>query len=144
MNPVHKILRWEHPRHQLLVLITRVVLGIIITLKGIIFISNIEYLDSLLQYSTFSAGVSFWIYYIVVAHLLGGVFIIVGLLTRVAMLVLLPVLAGAVFFLNPGEHGLVLNGELVLSLLVFCMLFYFLFKGPGEISMDNYLRNHEL
>jgi uncharacterized membrane protein YphA (DoxX/SURF4 family) len=144
MNLVNKILRWEHPRHQLLVLITRVVLGIIITLKGIIFISNIEYLDSLLQHSTFSAGVSFWIYYIVVAHLLGGVFIIAGLLTRVAMLVLLPVLAGAVFFVNPGEHGLVLNGELVLSLLVFCMLFYFLFKGPGEISMDNYLRNHEL
>jgi len=98
----------------------------------------------LLRPSTFSAGISFWVYYIVFAHLVGGIFIIVGLLTRAAVLIQVPVLAGAALFINPGEHGFALNGEFALSLLVLCMLFYFLFKGPGEISMDNYLRNHDL
>ena len=144
MSLVQQIIKWEHPRHKTLILVLRVILGIIITFKGIVFINNFEYLDLLLRHSTFSAGTSFWIYYIVFAHLLGGIFITVGLLTRAAILIQVPVLAGAVFFINPGEHGFSLNGEFAISLLVLCLLLYFLFKGPGEISMDNYLVNHEL
>ena len=144
MNLVQQIAKWEHPRHKILVLVLRVILGLIITFKGIVFINNFEYLDSLLRHSTFSAGISFWLYYIVFAHLLGGIFIIVGLLTRVAVLIQVPVLAGAVFFINPWEHGFALNGEFALSLLVLCMLLYFLIMGPGEISMENYLKNHDL
>jgi uncharacterized membrane protein YphA (DoxX/SURF4 family) len=144
MNLVQQIIKWEHPRHKILVLVLRVILGIIITFKGVVLINNFEYLDSLLRHRTPGAGISFWIYYIVFAHLLGGIFIIVGLVTRVATLIQVPILAAAVFFINPGEHGFVLNGEFALSLLVLCMLFYFLFKGAGEISMDNYLKNHEL
>ena len=42
MNPVQQILKWEHSRHKMLVLVLRVILGIIITFKGIVFISNKE------------------------------------------------------------------------------------------------------
>ena len=145
MNSTYKILKREHPEHKILVLVFRVALGIIITLKGVIFLSNLTFLDSLLLHSTlYRFAQSFWIWYIALANLLCGIFIITGLFTRVAIIIQIPVLMGAVLFINPGEHAFHLNGELALSLVVLCMLFYFLLKGPGEISMDNYLRDHEL
>ena len=140
----HKIPKQEQPGNKILVLVFRVGLGIIITLKGIIFLSNLTFLDSLLQHSTLHRSAeSFWKWYIALANLLCGILIITGLFTRVAIILQLPILMGAVLFVNLREHAFHLNGELALSLVVLCMLFYFLLKGPGEISMDNYLRNHE-
>ena len=145
MNLTHKILNREHAGNNILVLVFRVALGIIITLKGIIFLGNLTFLDSLLLHSTLHRfAESFWTWYISLANLLCGIFIITGLFTRVATIMQIPVLMGAVLFINPGEPAFHLNGEFALSLVVLCMLFYFLLKGPGEISMDNYLRNHEL
>lgn len=145
MNLTHKILSWEQASHDILVLVFRVALGIILTLKGIIFLSNLAFLDSLLQRSVLHRfAESFWTWYIALANPLCGIFIITGLFTRVAIIMQIPVLMGAVLFINPGEHPFHLNGEFTLSLIVLCMLFYFLVAGPGEISMDNYLRNHEL
>lgn len=145
MDLAHKILKWEHQRHKIFVLFFRVILGIIITFKGIIFLNNFTYLDLLLRHSSlYKFAESFWVYYIAFANLLCGVFIVTGLFTRVVVLMQIPVLIGAVLFINPGEQAFTLNGEFALSLLVLGMLFYFLFKGPGEISMDNYLISHEL
>ena len=103
------------------------------------------FLNSLLLHSTLHRyAESFWTWYIALANLLCGIFIITGLFTRVVIIMQIPVLMGAILFINPGEHAFHLNSEFALSLVVLCMLFYFLLKGPGEISMDNYLRNHEL
>lgn len=145
MNLAHKIHQWEQAKHQAFVLVFRVILGIAITIKGIFFLNNITVLDFLHPHSTlYRFAESFWVWYIALTSLLCGIFIITGLFTRVAIIFQIPVLIGAVLFINPGEHSFVLNGEFVLSLVILSMLFYFLFKGPGEISMDNYLRNHEL
>ena len=144
MNVVQQILRWEQPRHKVLFLVLRVILGSIIVIKGIIFLRNIEYLDTLLKHSIFRWDMSFWVYYIAFAHLLGGIFIIMGLLTRVAVLLQVPMLAGAVFCINHWDCILLANGECILSLFVLAMLFYFLAKGSGEISVDRYLKNHLL
>lgn len=145
MNVVHKIHNWEQTRHNTLVLIARVILGIVITFKGIVFISNLVFLDSLIRHSRLSwFAENFWVWYIAITSLLCGIFIITGLFTRVATSLQIPVLAGAVLFINPGELAFSINGEFILSLVVLSMLLYFLVKGAGEISMDNYLRNHEI
>ncbi|MBO9571556.1 MAG: DoxX family protein [Chitinophagaceae bacterium] len=144
MNLVHKIIKWEQPKHQLLVFALRVSIGIIVAFKGIIFLSDPQYFNSLVEHSNFKIEEGFWMYYIGFAHLIGGIFLILGFFARVAVIVQLPILIGAVIFVNPGQHGFTLSGEFVLSLFVLCALIYFTFKGPGEISMDAYLRNHEL
>lgn len=128
----------------MIVLILRVVLGIIITFKGILFLTNMDYLNTLLQQSTFHISESFWVYYIAVSSLVSGIFIITGLFTKWATLMQIPVLIGAVFFINPGDGGFSLNGEFILSLFVLGMLCYFFIKGAGEISMEHYLKDHEL
>lgn len=145
MNIVNKIQEPALAKHDIAVLILRVALGIIITLKGLIFLNNLALLHSLIQKSYLSNfGESFWIYYVALTSLLCGIFIIMGLFARIAALLQIPVLIGAVLFINPGDHGFVFNGELILSFFVLVMLFYFLFKGPGLVSMDNYLLHHDL
>ncbi|PZR25509.1 MAG: hypothetical protein DI535_17625 [Citrobacter freundii] len=67
-----------------------------------------------------------------------------GLLTRFAILLQLSVLLGAVFYINPGEGGDIINGESILSIIVLLSLIYFLVKGAGKISMDGFSREHQL
>lgn len=144
MNLVHKIINWEHARHKLIILILRIAIGIIILLKGIMFLSDAQYFNSLVAHSRFKAGEAFWIYYIVFAHLIGGISLIIGLFTRIAAIMQMPILLGAIIFINPGEHGFTLNGEFILSFFVLSALIYFTIKGPSNTSMDEYLKNHEL
>lgn len=144
MNTLKHITTWEARRHSMIILLLRVMLGIVITFKGIIFLTNLNYLDTLLRLSTLRISESFWVYYIAVSSLVSGIFIITGLFTRLATLMQIPVLIGAVLFINPGEGVFSINGEFLLSLFVLCLLFYFFIKGAGEISMEHYLKDHEL
>ena len=142
MNFVQQIRRWEYARHKTIFFVVRVILGLTLILKGIIFQQNFNRLDLLLHHSAFHLGSSFWVYYIGFAHLLGGILIIIGLLTRLAVLAQVPVVAGAVFFINPYVGGCMLNNGFLFSLIVLLLLFYFLAKGPGGFSMDAYLEEH--
>lgn len=145
MNLAHTILKWEQSKHKLFVLFFRVLLGVIITFKGIIYLGNLTSPDSLVQHGAlYRFAESFWVYYAALASLICGILIITGFLTRVAVIMQIPVLIGAVLFINPGDHVFALNGKLAVSLAVLGMLTYFFLKGPGEMSMDNYLRNQEL
>ena len=136
--------RWNLTHPSFLLLFIRIVLGMILLAKGIFFISNAQHLKELILESRFAPGVGFFAAYTTFAHLFGGVFIIIGLLTRLAVILQIPVLLGALFFILP-EQGLNDGGsDLILSLIVFIFLLIILFKGSGTISMDDYLKKHLL
>ena len=84
--------------------IIRIVLGILILSKGISFVSDTEALRQLfIQKSVygFSGLMLMTLTHIVAfAHLVGGVLIIIGLVTRFAVVTQIPILLGAVFFVN--------------------------------------------
>ncbi len=144
MNIPQRISYWNRDHPYLLQTILRTILGLVLLQKGIGFLSNSEQLKTLILQSHFQAWTTFLVSYIVFAHLLGGTFIIIGLLTRAAILLQLPVLIGATFFINPAQGAFALNFEFFLSLAVLALLIYFLVKGPGEIAMDAYLKKHLL
>ena len=76
------------------------------------------------------------------AHILGGFLIIIGLLTRWAVLLQIPILIGAVIFINyhRGLNGYA--GELVFAFVILLMLILFLIEGGGPISLDDYIRKN--
>jgi len=77
-------------------------------------------------------------YAAILAHLMGGLMLAVGLLTRIAALMQIPVLVGAVFIALL-QGGLYLpNQSLELSSLVLVLLVVFLVFGSGKYSI-NYL-----
>ena len=115
----------------------RIILGLILLVKGINFIFDTKHLMIMIQESRFSFAVGFLSYYISFAHLFGGVFIILGLITRFAIFLQLPVVLAAVI-LNLESQAFGKGIELAVSSIALILLVYFLIKGPGKISMDSY------
>jgi putative oxidoreductase len=142
MNTIQRLHNWDDA-HPLIHLLFRVILGTLLILKGISFTSNSLYLEEMLRESGFSTWNVFLVSYITFAHLIGGVFIAIGLFTRLAIILQLPILIGAVFLVNIGMPQLNI-GELILSILALILMVYFLFSGSGEYSVDQYIKNHLL
>lgn len=136
--------QWTHHNQSFLLLIARILLGVILLLKGIFFISNAELLKKMILESSFAAGVGFFTAYVMFAHLFGGVFIIIGLFTRFSAILQIPVLLGALFFILPQQGLAEFGSDFILSLIVLTLLVYVLLKGSGEISMENYLKKYLL
>ncbi len=77
----------------------------------------------------------------IIAYLsmLCSVFITVGLLTRVASIIQIPILVVAIFFVNIkniGENTF----EFLLSIITLLLLILFAIKGSGSLTLDKYFR----
>ena len=125
--------------------IVRIALGFILFWKGISFIRDSSDLESMLHRMSMSVidknyeWIAFLITYL---NLLGGLFIAVGLFTKTSCIIQIPILIGAVFFVN-SRHGLnQSNSELILSVIVLILLVLFAVKGSGVISADEYFRSY--
>ena len=146
MNTVEKIEHWGDAHHGKWLDIIRVILGLIIFLKGISFISDTDALKVLFVQNNifgFSGLLAMALTHIIAfAHLVGGIFIVLGLLTRFAVVVLIPVLLGAVFFVNISKGFSFVNSELWLSVIVLFLLILFWIIGSGPYSVDHWMKTN--
>ncbi len=123
----------------------RVALGFILFWKGISFIHDSSRLEEMVHstgiglFDTNVQTVSLIITYV---HLLGGFLIAVGLRTRLAALVQIPIVIVAIIFVNMKAGMSVSNMELVLSVIVLILLIVFIIKGSGVFSADEYFRSY--
>lgn len=125
--------------------ILRIALGLILFWKGISFIRDASDLQQMLQ--RMSIGVvdknTEWIAFMITyLNLLGGLFIVVGLFTKTSCVVQIPILIGAVFFVNTSEGLNQSTTELILSAVVLVLLIVFAIIGSGAISADEYFRSY--
>ncbi|HNP49965.1 MAG TPA: DoxX family protein, partial [Bacteroidia bacterium] len=100
MNLIHKIETWGDNHQAKWFAILRLFLGLIIFFKGIVFIQNTDAINAMIANSAVSLYAVFLAHYVALAHLMGGFLIIIELLTRVAVLFQLPILIGAIIFVN--------------------------------------------
>jgi uncharacterized membrane protein YphA (DoxX/SURF4 family) len=143
METQHDIRQWNVSRYTFFHLSVRLAVGLLLLLKGIYFVSNSHHLLRMVNETNMGIGAQFLVPYITFAHMFGGAFIILGLLTRVAIILQLPIVIGALYYnLASNEFGTGL--ELILSTLVLVGLIYLFLKGSGTISMDDYLKKHLL
>jgi len=114
----------------------RIFLGGLLFIKGYFFIENINEIYGLIEenmeYSSFVIA-----HYVAVAHLVGGLMLAFGLFTRLATLVQLPILFGAVFLIDTREALLVTASELEYSIVILVLLLVFFIYGGGKWSMDH-------
>ena len=141
MNLSQKLDHWAYAHHPRWIDLLRIALGIILFLKGFLFIQDTESLVDLLKNSQFE-WLSFALaHYVAFAHLVGGVMVTIGLLTRLAIAFQIPILFGAVFFIHSKSGFLSVNPELPFALLVLVMLIFFFIYGSGPSSADQALIN---
>lgn len=134
MKIVSDIVNWFGSHNDIAYSFIRIFLGIALFVRGVILSSDPATLIQL-------AGTSqlyWWYSYIIAIHIIGGLLLAFGFLTRLAALAQIPVLVGAVFFLHLKQGLLKVEQSLELSALVlFLLIVYFLF-GSGILSVDNY------
>lgn len=81
-------------------------------------------------------GLSGLTLYVTAGHLVGGVLLIVGLYTRLAAFIQLPILLGAVFLVHWQDGLLSANQSLEFSSLVLFLLLLVCVFGSGRWSLD--------
>ena len=117
--------------------ILRIALGVFLVYKGATFITNSRDFEDLISPLSNFMGGMLTFHYIAAAHIMGGVMIIFGLLTRWAIIAQLPILFGAVLVNFIGEFN---ASNLLLSGLALTLSLFFLFYGGGKHSADYYFK----
>lgn len=114
----------------------RVYLGLGLFLKGVQFITTPTIITDLMAGSQLVVLPMIIIHYISLAHLAGGLMLAIGILTRIAAMIQVPILFGATFFINIKYGLLSTHQQFEFSALVLFLLIIFSLFGPGNLSID--------
>ena len=140
MNKLNQIESWADHHHPRWIDLLRMVLGIILITKGIAFLGNRDEVLHMVGGSSFEFIPLIIIHYVIAAYILGGIAVTIGFLTRYAVLSQIPAIAGAIIFIDIHKGLFTLNSEIGYSILTLFLLFFFLFYGSGNYSLDSYLK----
>ena len=138
MSVVTDVEKWGNAHRPGFLDIFRIVLGVFITYKGLMFITGMDELETTAaSFNVWFAGATL-AHYVVFAHILGGPLIALGLFTRVVCVINLPILIGAVILVNypKGFMSVGSHMELEISLIVMAGLIIFTIFGAGKYSID--------
>jgi uncharacterized membrane protein YphA (DoxX/SURF4 family) len=136
---MHKLIVWAESRRELWLDLVRIYLGLGLLARGLLLITNTStgYMVDMLQHSGQSwltTGVL--LHYVMLAHFIGGLLLTIGFLTRIAALVQLPILAGAVFIVHRNDGLFAMGQSLEFSALVLFLLGVIFVSGAGKLSLD--------
>ena len=132
MKRINELLQTLEKNRETAYSIVRIYLGIALFVRGIILFADPAAITTL----SGAQEMYMWHSYIVGAHLIGGLLLALGILTRIAALLQIPILFGAVFFIHI-KQGLITGGQsLELAGLVLVLLFVYLLFGSGKYSID--------
>jgi len=89
-------------------------------------------------------SVPFWllmllVYYVTFVHMVGGTLIALGIMTRFSAVMQIPVVFGAVFFINFFQSPF--NTDLASSVVALILLVLFAIIGSGRWSIECYLKS---
>jgi putative oxidoreductase len=136
MNLVQRVEHWGDTHHPQWLDIVRIALGLFLCYKGVDYLYNMSTMLNLITNKmSFGSFTSMLMSnYIAFAHILGGILLVLGVLTRFACVIQLPILLGAIFFINLSPEMYRPFSELALSILIFLLLVLFLVVGNGRLS----------
>lgn len=142
MKVISNIESWADAHHPKWLDLIRIFLGLVLIAKGISFLGNTDLIVNMLKSSSVEFLSITIAHYVIIAHLMGGIMISIGLLTRIAVLFQIPILIGAIVFVNISGGFFAINSDLPFSVLVLTLLFFFLIYGSGPWSVDSYIEKH--
>ena len=142
MNVLQKIEYWADHHHPVWLDAIRIVLGLVLITKGVAFIINRQEVIQKLTSSTtgMSEFVAFYAgHYVIVAFIVGGLFVAIGFITRWALLFQLPAILGEIIMVDFHRNFFALNSQFNYLILVLVLMIFFILYGSGKISFDHWL-----
>jgi len=143
MSTLSGIERWSEEHHPVYIDFIRILLGIFLIAKGASFINHRQQIEWLLVGHNLDFLIFLSSVYVILFHIGGGLLIATGLITRWAIAFQIPILIGAVFFINLPNGFTSINSELGFSIATLILLILFMFYGSGNFSLDYYMKMHK-
>jgi putative oxidoreductase len=145
MNRMQECKAWLRAHEDLFIDLVRIYLGCGLFVKAFYFLSHRDYLNEMIGNSDIAwIGGATMGHYIILAHMVGGAMLALGILTRLAAFVQLPILLGAVFSLYLPRYAVIEPRQyLEYTALVAFLLALFTVFGAGRFSID-YLMSRKL
>jgi len=122
---------------KIAVLLFRVILGGALFIKGVDFVRNKVVLKQVISETGYLDRFSFLEVAIPWIHLLGGVFIAIGMYTRIVIFIQIPIVIGAVFVLLNTKNTSFQSPEMIFAVIILIMLLVYLKFGDGFYSWRN-------
>ncbi len=121
----------------------RMFLGAALFVRGWYYIINIERLVGAGWFNELYLSAGLMAHYVAIAHIAGGLMLCIGFLTRIAALVQIPVLLGALFFVHFAGGVISPTGSFEFAFLVLILLIVYAIYGGGRWSVDEVIfRRH--
>ena len=139
MNVFTKMSQWGERHYPKWLSFVRIALGLFLVYKGVQFMMGVE------KIQTIPGGMDSVLYYVMLFHIVifvhfvGGIFIAIGLYTRLADIIQIPMIIGALLLVNDPARMVISGGQLdlILSIVVLALLVVFLVFGSGKMSIDS-------
>jgi uncharacterized membrane protein YphA (DoxX/SURF4 family) len=118
----------------------RIFLGLALAIRGGLIMTNP---DSIMELGV-ERELFVWVSFVGIAHLAGGILVMLGFWTRLGALIQIPIVFSAIFFVY-GHTELMMGGQsFELAVLVLVLLCIFFVYGPGKLSLRDRFRNSGL
>jgi uncharacterized membrane protein YphA (DoxX/SURF4 family) len=124
-------------------LIIRIVTGIFLILDGIHIISHTAQLEEFFRQVMSYSISEFLITVIGFVHLFGGTFIILGLITRIVIILQIPAILAEMYYIQP-PNSFLGTWEIIGSAFLLMLLIFLFVKNSGNFSMDYYRKKKRL
>lgn len=129
-------LRRIESRRELVLVVLRVYLGAGLLVRGIGLVGLDMRIQQLVEGTSTGLPLASIAIFVAAAHIIGGTLMLVGLYTRLAALIQVPILVGAVFLIHWQDGLLSANQSLEFSALVLYLLLIVCVFGGGPWSLD--------
>ena len=145
MKNINDCRRWIESHMDIVIDLVRMYLGVGLFVKGIYFLMHQGELKKLLEGAdNLAFGQGAVAHYVIPVHLVGGLLLAIGLLTRLAALAQIPILIGAIFYIwLPEVLVFEQRQNLEFSALVLFLLTLIFVYGAGRFSVDYLITRKE-
>lgn len=139
MGFYERITRWTDAHHPAWLDLLRVLLGIALFVKGLSFILDRELVAGILARYNWEFIPVLILHYVLIFQMAHSILIMVGLITRFAVLMQIPIILGALLVIGSEEFTPYSSDIWLLAILIFLLVVFFIY-GPGRYSVDAYLK----
>lgn len=139
MNLIDKIQNWGDHHHPKWIDYLRILLGLVLIWKGVSFYTNMHAFSLLMKGGILGKAVSISMlaHFIIIVHIIGGAAIVLGTYTRTFCLINIPILIGAIVFVDTSAGIFRPYTDFWIALPVLAALIFFCVEGNGIISIEH-------
>lgn len=137
---MQRFIAWANAHREDWLDCVRIYLGLGLLARGLLLITNTStgyFVDMLQRTNTPWVATGFVLHYVMLAHFIGGALLTLGFFTRIAAVIQIPILFGAVFVVHRQDGLFAMGQSLEFSALVLFLLIVFTIAGAGKLSLDH-------